>query len=435
MILSACNDPGILKSIMVIRNIINIVMIVVPALVIISIIYELSKAIMNNNMDLVKEKLTGNIIKIIVCLFIFFIPTLTNAFVGMLPNTAEYKECLLKANPEGIQMAWEYEAQRSLEVVKRTNKEEDLIVAKEIASHVVNDVVRKKINKQLDYINNNLKERRKAENAVAAAERTLFEKDIKKAQEELKKVKSEQVKKEYEQRISQAEKKEEEIAVYNGKTFEKGDWTYKGKGNTALPYAIYVPKGATGPLPVFVWLHGSGEAGSSADALLNSGMPKAVTNWNKSGLKNIPAIIVAPHLQGYKDWKSEKVADSVESIINEVKSKHSVNDKKVSLIGHSLGGSGAQEMAPKMPNTFNAVVVLSGYNNKPKDSEYFSNIPMKGYSDGRNQTQMTSFFGSLGRSNDLVNLNVSHGKVPETALYEDANGDGMSDLVAWMLAQ
>lgn len=71
--------------------------------------------------------------------------------------------------------------------------------------------------------------------------------------------------------------------------------------------------------------------------------------------------------------------------------------------------------------------------------EYYSNIKIRGYGE---YPQTKEFFEWIGKPNEYIYYvayyynpknSKYHGKVPQRALTEDLNNDGISDLIYWLL--
>ncbi|NMA50659.1 MAG: MBL fold metallo-hydrolase [Mollicutes bacterium] len=110
-----CHDNGIVKALRIIAIIINVAKILVPSFLIIIGMKSLITSMLNNDDDLKKE-LKKFVIKVLVGIFVFFIPTISNAFIGSIEaydksksvftdcslclNDANYCDNLLSLYPE-----------------------------------------------------------------------------------------------------------------------------------------------------------------------------------------------------------------------------------------------------------------------------------------------------------------------------------------------
>ena len=87
---------------------------------------------------------------------------------------------------------------------------------------------------------------------------------------------------------------------------------------------------------------------------MDGGFPK----YLRDGLlRDVPAYIVMPQLTAGR-W-SDRV-DTVYALVSELATQFQIDPASISLTGHSLGGSGAWELAAAFPGFFSRVAPLSG---------------------------------------------------------------------------
>lgn len=112
--------------------------------------------------------------------------------------------------------------------------------------------------------------------------------------------------------------------------------------------------------PLVVFLHGSGERG------LEPGLIQRY--WPiPSG---IPAIVVAPQCLPGSTWEAEYVVQFVKYAA----SRYHVNQKRIYLMGYSMGGFGTWQTAATFPNLFAAIVPIAGGGN-PQSAESLAATP------------------------------------------------------------
>ena len=207
------------------------------------------------------------------------------------------------------------------------------------------------------------------------------------------------------------------------------------KDGSPMPYALYTPSSVNDskkPIPLIIWLHGSGEVGSSESAFKNSGLLKVLSNWSLDGFN---AYVICPHLSGSgysSSWQPSTIQNKLYSLIDKFVKENNINTDKIILTGHSLGGIGVLYTAYQRPNFYSALVVMSGYD-PGVDISTLKHIPTRGYSEYI--SFMNNKFQSTFGSENYYQLNTSHGNVPNAALNMDENNDNKSDLVEWMLTQ
>ena len=384
-----CDVPDIMKILRIVNIILTIIRIAIPIILIVSVMLDYMHAIKDNDELAKTSKLAVK--KLAAALLVFLIPTFVKTIANVI-GTTEYTHCLGTITKEQIVAAY--------------NEVENDLVEKAEQSLDINDYNNAKI-----YLNNITDDE--------ARKDYLARLEVVKAQ------------------IDEANKKKQEESQggYPSQTYGSCEFVQKRAGN--MTYGLCVPKNYSNQsIPMIVWLHGAGEVGGGFGTLKGSGLLKVVEKWSSTGLEDIPAIIVAP-LNMTGSWGDRTNINGVKAVMDDVMSSYNINKNNVSLIGHSLGGSGVYLIGAAHQSYFTCIVMLSGYVDRPSDAtiNYFKNIPMKGYSEsGSALTHTTNFFKSIGKESEVRKLNCSHGEVPKVALTIDDNGDKRSDLIYWMLS-
>ena len=390
MILNICDMPNVMEVLRIVNIVIKIIRIVVPIILMVSAMFDLVRAVTNAELNKMSKTMVS---KVIAAILVFLIPTFVSVIALIAGNNGEYKHCLEPISLDQIKIAY-------------TEFENDL---------------------------------------VEKAEETFDINDYSNAMVYLMNVKDPEKRKEFEERLKVVKEQIDIInqqkfnpgggSGYPSQTYGKCDFVQKSAGG--MTYGLCVPEQYTNQsIPMIVWLHGSGEVGASFNALKGSGLLQVVRTWDQTGLQDIPAIIVAPQLKN-GTWSYGYAQTGVKAIMDEVMSQYNINKNNVSLIGHSLGGSGVYQIASAHQSYFTSIVMLSGYVSSPSSStmEYFKNIPMRGYSEGGSAWSNTSsFFRAIGKSDQVRKMNCGHGQVPRQAMILDENNDKISDLVYWMLS-
>ena len=222
----------------------------------------------------------------------------------------------------------------------------------------------------------------------------------------------------------------------------KLSYKYVNDGNN-IPYALFSPSSASGNqdgTPVVLWLHGSGEVGKGESAFKSSGLLKVLNEWKLDGIN---AYVVCPQLTGKYSgsWNNTKSWNAVNKLLDQLGKELNFDTSKISVVGHSLGGIGAQYFGYHGRDKFSAMVVLSGYGTG-LDLSQLKNMPTLGFvgttgagEDSASYNYMVGTFKKyFGEENTIV-INASHGGLPKKAFTDDSNKDNKSDLFEWMLAQ
>ena len=118
-----------------------------------------------------------------------------------------------------------------------------------------------------------------------------------------------------------------------------------------MSYYLFCPiRNLNRPLPLIVWLHGSGECGVNRKTFMREGLPAVLNNWT---LRPFGAYILCPQLNVEDDiWAKDESVNKIMDIINEVISENNINTNKIILCGHSLGAMGCTYIAERIHNFF-----------------------------------------------------------------------------------
>ncbi len=148
-----------------------------------------------------------------------------------------------------------------------------------------------------------------------------------------------------------------------GETFVRSS-----KDGSMQPVAVYVPAsyvpGKAAPLIVF--LHGNPQSESQLLA------PRYVRELAEAN----GTILVAPYGRGYYDFRGTK--DDVYDALDAAEKAFTVDPRKRYLMGYSMGGFSVFEVAPDRPNTWSAVMCISGAllgSDAPRLLAYMPNTP------------------------------------------------------------
>src|ERR1041385_9075645 len=151
------------------------------------------------------------------------------------------------------------------------------------------------------------------------------------------------------------------------------------KRDRVMPYRLFRPE-APGKLPLVVYLHGSGGQGDDNLKQLALGNSFATRVWLlPQNQKTFPCYVVAP--QSDRGWvrydpaKLEKgifemVAGPGQGVqmaldvIDFVRHEFSIDDKRMYVMGQSMGGAGTWNMIASRPKFFAAAAICCGSTSK-----------------------------------------------------------------------
>lgn len=124
-----------------------------------------------------------------------------------------------------------------------------------------------------------------------------------------------------------------------------------------LQYYLYTPSNPASNLPLIVYLHGGTNKKADVTELLTTdGFPKYLYDGFYGDLR---AYVVIPKLDNrFKGWVD--IADKINDLIKSINANYTIDMSKISLTGHSMGGTGTYQLQVKLPNTFACIAPMSG---------------------------------------------------------------------------
>lgn len=161
-----------------------------------------------------------------------------------------------------------------------------------------------------------------------------------------------------------------------GENFLKGEFISKATGDTLL-YRYLTPQNPQKgkKYPIVIFLHGSGERGNDNQAQLFHGSGQFLNPVNR---ENYPAYVLFP--QGSQDkfgvfdepFESEEPQDmpvnpdlsntmqTLKELIEHYSSLPDADQRRVYIMGISMGGMGTYEMVARYPQMFAAAIPICG---------------------------------------------------------------------------
>ena len=123
-----------------------------------------------------------------------------------------------------------------------------------------------------------------------------------------------------------------------------------------LDYWLYAPSGARDGLPLIVYLHGGSGRGDDLELVMEA---ESLPKFLRDGDLAPSAYVVMPQLpSGEAGWNG--VTEGLAELIDAVVEDCGADADRVSLTGHSMGGTGAFAVAAALPGRFSCVAPLSG---------------------------------------------------------------------------
>lgn len=192
-------------------------------------------------------------------------------------------------------------------------------------------------------------------------------------------------------------------------------------------YLFFRPESES-PLPLLVFLHGSGETGKGFDRLRKC---NPYRYGKKVILQQSITFAVACPLAGREGWNSEKLARLVETLCRDRR----IDPDRVYLTGFSMGGGATFRIACNRPDLFAAIVPVAG-GAYPGYAEALQDMPVWAFH-GENDEIIP-----LWHSSDMIeaireagNDNVRLTVLPGAGHGIAADVYGREELYRWLLKQ
>jgi predicted peptidase len=128
-----------------------------------------------------------------------------------------------------------------------------------------------------------------------------------------------------------------------------------------LAYNLYVPKTATGPLPLVIFMHDAGNTSPVVDTTLVQGLG-AVSWASPEDQARHPAIVLAPQFaaQTVNDGsEASSLLDTTLHLIEEIATRFGVDRNRIYTTGQSGGGMMSIAMMVKQPDLFAAAFLVA----------------------------------------------------------------------------
>ena len=124
-----------------------------------------------------------------------------------------------------------------------------------------------------------------------------------------------------------------------------------------IKYCFYTPKNPQKNMPLIIYLHGGTSKGDDLSKLTEiDGFPQ----YLKSGvLGDVRAYVIMPQLKSDKKGWTD-ISAGIREIIGKAAENYGIDKTKVSLTGHSMGGTGTWGLAVANTDLFWKIAPLSG---------------------------------------------------------------------------
>jgi len=159
-----------------------------------------------------------------------------------------------------------------------------------------------------------------------------------------------------------------------------------------LSYLLFLPASyAAKPdthWPLILYLHGGSLRGGNVEQLRTLGLPHKLESE-----PDFRFVVVSPQCPAGEIWTD---TEAIDALLDYVIRDYRIDQQRIYITGHSMGGRGALYFAYRMPSRFAAVVALSPYS------------PITAWGDKLTQTPLWLFHGAadtlspIAETKDLV---------------------------------
>jgi predicted peptidase len=197
-----------------------------------------------------------------------------------------------------------------------------------------------------------------------------------------------------------------------------------------IDYLLFQPKSYSDkgkPVPLIVFLHGSGESGSDLEKVKKWG-PPAIAEANP----DFPFMVVSPQAAEPNGWN----ITLLKGMIDDVLARYNVDRSRVYLTGLSMGGYGAWELGMRYPEYFAAIAPICGGGN-PRNVGNLKNVPTWVFHGAKDQAVPEIASAMLVDALKAAGGNVKYTVLPEGGHVDSwvYAYDAKSGLFDWFLQQ
>ncbi len=185
-----------------------------------------------------------------------------------------------------------------------------------------------------------------------------------------------------------------------------------GPRKVNIQYLLFLPEGydtSTNQWPLILYLHGGSARGDNIAQMRKLGLTAKVEADPK-----FPFIVVSPQCRQGEIWTD---VEALGALLDEVARTHRVDQDRVYVTGHSMGGRGALYAAYKMPERFAAVVSLAPSSPITAWAEKLARIPLRLFNGSKDQFTPPKDVEELIRAIEATGARPEFTELPERDHY------------------
>ena len=330
LLLSVCENGDILKIFRIAKIIINILKVLVPLLLIVSLSLEYIKYITGNKDDLSKVHHKA-VNKIIAAVLVFLVPTLISISTSLIEyDNSDFIACFKNATEEGIKNAYIETSNNYMELLRNNPTINNYTKAKKAVLKIKDESITKPLESELEVI--------------------------------------------YKKIVAESSKTPNNNNPLLGIASDDYRSTFTATNGSTINYWTLVPNNATENMPLIVFLHGGG-GNAKLSTINNEEMANAI---KRQYGRDFPFILLMPH-KSSGPWLTNfgGYFDSLSELVLKVIDHYKIDKDKVIITGASDGGLGAWQFPAYHPELFSAVVPVSGTRYGNGNIDNLINLPIK----------------------------------------------------------
>ncbi|MEZ4417267.1 MAG: dienelactone hydrolase family protein [Gemmatimonadota bacterium] len=230
------------------------------------------------------------------------------------------------------------------------------------------------------------------------------------------------------------------VATSASQTFDPGEFV--ASDGTSLRYRLHVPERVgSALLPLIVFLHGSGGAGTDNQAQISGGNTYGTEAWTTPAVEGTtPVFVVAPQIPAGSRWDAfgsddiSRFERGVLELVDALEAARPIDPDRIYLVGQSIGGMGVWDLISKRAERFAAAVPVCGAG-EPSRAAAARSVPVWAFHGELDATV------PVAGSRDMIAALRAIGADPRYTEYSDGGHDVWTrafrdpELIPWVLAQ
>lgn len=217
---------------------------------------------------------------------------------------------------------------------------------------------------------------------------------------------------------------------------------YRSATGVKLPYRLFAPPSAKQgqELPLILYLHGSGGAGTDNRKQISGGNRLGTHTWTEPGAQERhPAFVLAPQIPERSTWHSTSDQPSLHvaalfELLNELRTELRIDARRIYVVGQSLGGYGAWDFIARHPDLFAAAIPLCG-GGDAKRILAARHVAVWAFHGAKDRTVPVSRSREMVAALRPVNSSVRYTEYPNVGHDVWTHAFRERDLPEWMFAQ